>query len=63
VAIDAAKAPAGECGVENQVGRVGVIFCTNQRGTRGVHPAQLNSSLTTRFETLGGVDVTKSRLR
>ena len=24
VAIDAAKAPAGECGVENQVGRVGV---------------------------------------
>ena len=26
VAIDAAKAPAGECGVENQVGRVGVSF-------------------------------------
>jgi len=26
VAIDAAKIPAGECGVENQVGRVGVIF-------------------------------------
>jgi hypothetical protein len=25
VAIDAAKAPAGECGVENQVGRVGVF--------------------------------------
>jgi len=24
VAIDAAKIPAGECGVENQVGRVGV---------------------------------------
>jgi hypothetical protein len=27
VAIDAAKVPAGECGVENQVGRVGVSFC------------------------------------
>jgi hypothetical protein len=26
VAIDAAKVPAGECGVENQVGRVGVSF-------------------------------------
>ena len=25
MAIDAAKAPAGECGVENQVGRVGAI--------------------------------------
>jgi len=25
VAIDAANAPAGECGVENQVGRVGVF--------------------------------------
>ena len=24
MAIDAAKVPAGECGVENQVGRVGV---------------------------------------
>ena len=27
VAIDAAKASAGECGVENQVGWVGVILC------------------------------------
>jgi len=27
VAIDAAKIPAGECGVENQVGRVGVLIC------------------------------------
>ncbi|MEY2772913.1 MAG: hypothetical protein RJB51_334, partial [Actinomycetota bacterium] len=26
MAIDAAKVPAGECGVENQVGRVGVYF-------------------------------------
>jgi hypothetical protein len=26
VAIDAAKVPAGECGVENQVGRVGVYL-------------------------------------
>jgi len=26
VAIDAAKVPAGECGVENQVGRVGVFL-------------------------------------
>ena len=26
VAIDVAKAPAGECGVENQVGRVGVFI-------------------------------------
>lgn len=26
VAIDAANAPVGECGVENQVGRVGVTF-------------------------------------
>lgn len=25
MAIDAANAPAGECGVENQVGRVGVF--------------------------------------
>jgi hypothetical protein len=25
VAIDAAKAPAGECGVEDQVGRVGAF--------------------------------------
>ncbi len=25
MAIDAAKVPAGECGVEDQVGRVGVI--------------------------------------
>ena len=29
VAIDAANAPVGECGVENQVGRVGVTFCAN----------------------------------
>jgi len=28
VAIDAANTPAGECGVENQVGRVGVFIDT-----------------------------------
>ncbi|CAB4330318.1 unannotated protein [freshwater metagenome] len=28
MAIDAAKVPAGECGVENQVGRVGVFLTT-----------------------------------
>ena len=53
VAIDAAKVPAGECGVENQVGRVGVI---------SLHPKQTNCLLTTKFEPLGVVDVTKSRL-
>jgi hypothetical protein len=53
VAIDAAKVPAGECGVENQVGRVGVI---------SLHPKQINYLLTTRFEPLGVVDVTKSKL-
>ena len=26
MAIEAAKVPAGECGVENQVGRVGVVL-------------------------------------
>jgi hypothetical protein len=34
VAIDAAKAPAGECGVEDQVGRVGVFF---------MHPKHINN--------------------
>ena len=53
MAIEAAKAPAGECGVENQVGRVGVI---------SIHPKQTNFLLTTRFEPLGVVDVTKSKL-
>ena len=31
MAIDAAKTPAGECGVENQVGRVGAFY-TGQIG-------------------------------
>ena len=44
VAIDAAKVPAGECGVENQVGRVGVI---------SLHPKQTNCLLTTKFERVG----------
>ena len=33
VAIDAAKAPAGECGVENQVGRVGVFITSETKLT------------------------------
>jgi hypothetical protein len=44
VAIDAAKSPAGECGVENQVGRVGVI---------SLHPKQNNCLLPTKFERVG----------
>jgi len=53
VAIDAAKVPAGECGVENQVGRVGAFL---------LHPKHIYYELTTRFEPLGVVDVAKSRL-
>ena len=35
MAIDAAKVPAGECGVENQVGRVGAPPANmNQVATR-----------------------------
>ena len=33
VAIDAAKVPAGECGVENQVGRVGVFITSETKLT------------------------------
>jgi hypothetical protein len=42
VAIDAARAPAGECGVENQVGRVGVF-----------NSVMSTPSLTTKFVSVG----------
>ena len=42
VAIDAAKAPAGECGVENQVGRVGVSITSETKLTDS--PSRVGSS-------------------
>jgi hypothetical protein len=42
VAIDAAKTPAGECGVENQVGRVGAFY-TGQIGV-AFSTSRLNAS-------------------
>ena len=44
MAIDAAKAPAGECGVENQVGRVGVTF---------LHPLQSNFHAKSKLLSVG----------
>jgi len=48
VAIDAAKVPAGECGVENQVGRVGVSLLLI-----AWHPLHPNICVTTRFVSVG----------
>ncbi len=42
MAIDAARTPAGECGVENQVGRVGVF-----------NSVKFTSGLTTKLVSVG----------
>jgi hypothetical protein len=44
VTIDVAKAPAGECGVEDQVGRVGVFF---------MHPLSTKFCLAAKLVSVG----------